>query len=714
MLSERGLQIVDKLIEYNGKPITARILAQELGISERSAKTYAKEVMEYCNKYSLNFTSKPGIGFMADFSENDIKKLEELKKTTTQIFSAKERQSYIQLILLCGWDGYTMGLFSEELNVSKNIINQDIKSVERELKHLGIELKKTLGHGLSVEGEEFNIRKALRRSNIVPFSRESSNDMSAKKCDFSIDYRLAQENAHILAVNFGEKNLQNAIFLIHQVEEKYGVLYTDYSFAMLCEYITIQLDRINRGNIIQKSFLQEKTSAFSEAVADLVWNKMLETKQCIQNSSSNTLANRDDILERENGEVDYLKVIFWSATIQNIEDYRAGDLVEYTYATQRLEGLEVLVSSEGLEVPASSSKSGVKVQNSLRIEPDKMIEFLSEMLGFDIRENQLLFQSLMNFFPASLVRTRYGIEITNPFLDDITEMYSGIFATCFTISSMYENYTGKIPSNHEIAFITLQVGGVLHRKAQTARAVLIGTGGMAASAIIAANIESKISNLQIIAILPSQRINCLQDYECDIILWAGARIISDYVDNPQVIQISPIVSLEDIKNIKERCFELLQENTFEKNEFVGMLSADNIHFSDKKYKKNYLLSEYAAEMVDDGFVTKEFVLDILEREHIEATAIGNGVAIPHGKPENVIVPQIKVIKLSKPIDWGSRQKVDLVFILALNFENIKITKAFFKDFTRILNSPEELDRLKKSESSQELFTRLMSGFGWKV
>lgn len=44
MLSERGLQIIEKLIDNNRVPITSKTLALYLGVSERSVKTYIKEV----------------------------------------------------------------------------------------------------------------------------------------------------------------------------------------------------------------------------------------------------------------------------------------------------------------------------------------------------------------------------------------------------------------------------------------------------------------------------------------------------------------------------------------------------------------------------------------------------------------------------------------------------------------------------------------------
>ena len=35
----------------------------------------------------------------------------------------------------------------------------------------------------------------------------------------------------------------------------------------------------------------------------------------------------------------------------------------------------------------------------------------------------------------------------------------------------------------------------------------------------------------------------------------------------------------------------------------------------------------------------------MKREKIEPTAIGNGVAIPHGTPDNVIKPKVFVVRL---------------------------------------------------------------------
>ena len=75
MLSDRGLQIIVKLADYNKKPVTSKFLAQELGVSERSVKTYIKEVLEYCNQNGMKLTAKPGKGFVAEFLEEDLQRM---------------------------------------------------------------------------------------------------------------------------------------------------------------------------------------------------------------------------------------------------------------------------------------------------------------------------------------------------------------------------------------------------------------------------------------------------------------------------------------------------------------------------------------------------------------------------------------------------------------------------------------------------------------
>lgn len=75
MLSERSLQILEKLIDNNRTPITSKTLALYLGVSERSVKTYIKEVSDFCKEQGMTLERKPGIGFVATFLKTRLSRL---------------------------------------------------------------------------------------------------------------------------------------------------------------------------------------------------------------------------------------------------------------------------------------------------------------------------------------------------------------------------------------------------------------------------------------------------------------------------------------------------------------------------------------------------------------------------------------------------------------------------------------------------------------
>lgn len=656
MLSERGLAIIEKLIENNRKPITARALAISLGVSERSVKTYIKEVSDFCAKKGLVLNRKPGIGFEADFTDGQIGELQNLVDNRAVSMSRQQRINYIAYILLSGWDTYTVALFSEELSVSRNVINEDIKHLESELEAFKISVTKTAGHGISISGDEFSIRKALRHMCRFPVENKVVEDF--------YDHRISREESSLWANNFSRKNYGDSVDIIHFIEEKYHILYTDYSVQMLAEYMTIQLYRIKNGHVLGSYVNVHEQSAdmhTQDAVYDIRENITADIVEKISRLTECKLSQ---------GESDYIQILLQSATLQDGGADCQMDEESVTFANE-------------------------------------LLQYLSQIMGMKLVENELLKTSIESFVPSSLTRTRYGIEVANPFLQDITEMYSGIFATCFTLSRIYEKYTGNMPSDHEIAFIALLVGGALHRTPQSISAILIGTAGIAAANIVAAKIENRIPNIDIVAILSSEKINRLDEYEYDIVL----SMIPGQVSDDRIVQISPIVSQKDEKLIRDKCAELRSDYGVDKNEFGKLIEADNIIFIEKKISKKELLKEACGGLIDGGYVSKGFLKDVLERENVESTAIGSGIAIPHGKAENVIRPQICVVKLAEPLNWGN-MKVDVIFLLALNFENMITTKAFFRDFTRVLSEEESLNAIRGTRGSKELEGVLKAKLHW--
>jgi PTS system nitrogen regulatory IIA component len=59
------------------------------------------------------------------------------------------------------------------------------------------------------------------------------------------------------------------------------------------------------------------------------------------------------------------------------------------------------------------------------------------------------------------------------------------------------------------------------------------------------------------------------------------------------------------------------------------------------------------------------VKDVILREKLQSTAIGNTIAIPHGRASWCKNPQIVVATLARPIEWNAPdgQKVEWVFLI---------------------------------------------------
>ena len=653
MLSEKGLLIIEKLAEHNNELVTSKALAASTGMAERSVKTYLKEVADFCEQNSMTLDRKPGKGMKPCFSDAQIGKILDVAGRRSAAVSQKKRQNYIAYILLSGWDTYTYALFSEELNVSKNVIMDDINELDAELLLFGIKVHRTAGYGIYATGSELDIRKAMRH-----FCRYPISDKQVIKTD---DHRLSRRAAEVIANNFRSVNLSMAVDMIHHVERRFDIIFTDYTFQMLAEYIAIALFRVD----VEKELKTDELDLSNQK------NRFIMTEHEHMAREAAGFLERHHGISLSQPEIMYLAMLFSCAEGQN----------------------RVVMSCE----------------EALSIE-DEMIVYLSNLLAANLIENELLRESMRSFLPGSIARTHFGIEIDNPFLSDITQSYASLFTVCFTVSRYYEKYTGAMPSENEIAFIALQVGGALHRNPMTVRAVLIGAAGYATGSIIAGKIENRVPDVRIVSILSSDRIEHIDEYDCDLIL-STIDTRADIHKDMRFLYVSPLISAQDEKNIRNKCFELMTGQSAEVSEFSQMLSEEFIIFEKKAKNRKDVLKRACQLLINKGIVQSEFARDVLEREKVEATAVGCNIAIPHGKPEHVNRCQILVIRLDKPIEWGERM-ADMIFLLAINFDSVNTTKAFFHDFTKLLNENGATDRLREAASPHELCAAIRKELGW--
>jgi PTS system nitrogen regulatory IIA component len=113
--------------------------------------------------------------------------------------------------------------------------------------------------------------------------------------------------------------------------------------------------------------------------------------------------------------------------------------------------------------------------------------------------------------------------------------------------------------------------------------------------------------------------------------------------------------------------------------------------------------------VDDDIVFSA----LLKREELGSTGVGNGVAIPHVRLEQVKNPFGIMVRLKNPIIFDSidGQPVDLVCLLLLSKENESTQLNALAGVARRLRRPELLEELRRAPNRVALYNVMIGRTG---
>src|ERR1041385_8761241 len=126
----------------------------------------------------------------------------------------------------------------------------------------------------------------------------------------------------------------------------------------------------------------------------------------------------------------------------------------------------------------------------------------------------------------------------------------------------------------------------------------------------------------------------------------------------------------------------------------------------KVNNKKQVLQELAARAAELSGQNERAILDILsQRETLGSTAVGNGVAIPHGKLPKLARLFGLFARLTRPVNFEALdgQPVDLVFLLlAPETAGADHLKALAR-VARLLRDPEMARRLRDSRDAEAIY-----------
>lgn len=288
---------------------------------------------------------------------------------------------------------------------------------------------------------------------------------------------------------------------------------------------------------------------------------------------------------------------------------------------------------------------------------------------FPFKADSILMKGLAVHMHSVFNRIKFGFPITNPLLSNIKKMYPYMFnMVMLTLDEIKKTYLLEIPED-EAAYLVLHFQASIERlegKSESKKkALIVCHMGIGMSHLLEAKIEQSYQDIDIVACIGKAKVReYVRDHPVDFII---STIPLEKINAEQIV-ISPLFGQDDKKRLSQFVETLKQKNMEIKGVFSQFLNENLMFFDVEKEHRYEVVEMLATALFKQGYASKEFIHSAVNRERKSATAIGGGIAIPHGDPSMLQRTIIATAVLKKPIEWGN-ERVSLVFMLAISKEN---------------------------------------------
>jgi len=653
-------QILLLLIE-NRNPITVSTLAEKISMSGKTVRNYLKVLKEELKLKDIRLVLKPNLGVYLDILEEErsfMQKDMHLKDKKEEEFSPKYRHRYILRTLLKNKYTYTLQLLAEDLYCSKSTIVNDLTYIEKWLEERGLHLRRKQNQGLWIEGNENYYRRAM----MDLFSESHGNkDANLQNESDKLDYRVDFINYKKIRQMFPYIDLFKIQEIIVQSEEKLKYCFTDQAFINLIIHIAIAIERVKNEKEIKMidELFESLTGKYELQVAAWVVERLSETFHLIFSQD----------------ETAYIALHMLGAKIQE-------------------------------EVDPSNFDILLDVQNEEYVNTAReIVSLVGEVLDVDLSQDKLLLTALVIHLRPTTVRLKYGLKLRNPILDTIKNEYTSIFGAAWACSSIFDKRLGISINEDEVGYITMHLAVGVSRLNKRVKVIVVCSSGVGTSQLISTKLEKMFHQMDIIATIP---LNSLKE---EIISKADLIIstIPGILDIPKFVYVSAMLSAIDVLKIKNQLEGVVarcpREESPGKSDLEGNISDvldEQLCFIDnKRHNLKDIINYYGKTMEEKGYVKRGFCENVLERENKASTVIGKGIAIPHSTQEFVEKSKICIVRLSEPIILDD-EKVKLIIILALKFNDYCITKEFYRRFYSILDSEKLIVKIMEANDKLEI------------
>ena len=458
-MEQRTRDILKLLLQANKFQTTAEIAAK-LSVSAKTISRQLPKVEKILNSVGLQLEKKSGAGLLIIGSEVKRYALsKQIQSNEKREYTPGERRSIIISKLLSSREPIKLFVLSSAVHVTDSTISNDLDKLESWFREQGLKLLRKPGLGVSLLGDERDLRRAIVRYIYEHVGEESLLNLMQDNLSEEDSATVAQVSKFLLElIDAGEwRRLEQ---MIRVLENDLGYKLSDNAFMGLVVHLSLAVRRIKN---------HEAVTVDKELFPALqVTREFIAAKKLSENIST--------ALDME---------------IPESEIY---------YITMHILGARSRYSSASLGT--------ISMMDNFRLVKlaRQIMKRAAEITGRDIDKNQSLLAGLVNHLAPSISRIKMHMDIRNPLLGEIQEHYPELMSLTRKCVVEVEAEVGKTLPDSEIAYIAMHLGAALSDSEKflhaVHRVVVACPTGMGTSRLLASRLRASFPTLKIIDEVP--------------------------------------------------------------------------------------------------------------------------------------------------------------------------------------------------------------------
>lgn len=622
--STRAVEIVDILLKQSDY-MTVDKISEALKISKRTIFREMEIVESLLDEVGIEISKKTRLGVKVSATAPQIEALKKLTATQVdQVYSQEQRLNVLKMELLKTREPRKLFFFADQLKVSEATISNDMDRLEEWFLDKQLKLIRKPGFGVYVEGSEKSFRKA-----IVDFLYQNyGHEDLAQFLSSEIKSLRAEEASEQMLGLIDKEILLKVSLILKEFEDILEHRLTENAYMGLMIHLSIAISRIQRGEgiFMNSGVLNSVKTDEQYQVAKLI---------AVQIETVFDLSVPED-------EIGYITMHLKGSKLKTSEVVEHHDFIISNFELSRTTA--------------------------------KMIQHFKELSGYDFKDDEKLLIGLATHLRPALTRMKMGLDIRNPLLEKIQEMYPEIFAMTQQVAEYINQRYEVVVPPQEVGFLAMHFGAAIERfrkSQQVEKYVRIGvvcSSGIGTSSLLASRISKLVSKIELVGQFSKEDVilGQLKHHNIDCLISTIPLETSEY----PCIVVSPLLNEQDTERIKQVVSVLGQSikpyndpvvidssQTADRLKRISELSTGILELVSgfeaidlpKVPSTEMLLDFIAGHFTDQGESMRALSKQLAERENLGATILRTeGVKLIHAKSAEVKHLTFAVIRFAEP------------------------------------------------------------------